>query len=402
MESPANSPFQIQKQDGPARTGLLATAHGLIKTPAFVPVATQGAVRPLSTAHLADLGVQVLITNAYHLHLQPGEEIIQNLGGLHRFMGWSGPLMMDSGGFQVFSLGVAKEKGGSKTGKKNPSRPDLRKRSLVRITEEGADFISYRDGSSHRFTPEQVVATGKDLGVDLMMVLDECTSPFHTYEQTRIAMERTHRWALRSLEELNRHPENGLSLFGVVQGGSFQKLREESAAFIAGQPFQGFAIGGFLGTSPEERNQILQWTIPHLPPDRPRHFLGLGLVDDVFAMAAHGVDLFDCIAPTLLASNGVFLTTHDPGFRIRILNRIQREDSRPVVEDCVCFTCRNHSRAYLRHLFMAQEPLAPVLAAIHNLHFMEALMMEIRCSIEEKRFERLRGAYLKNEKYDPW
>ncbi|HMK65063.1 MAG TPA: tRNA guanosine(34) transglycosylase Tgt, partial [Thermodesulfobacteriota bacterium] len=185
------------------------------------------------------------------------------------------------------------------------------------------------------------------------------------------------------------------SLFGVIQGGSFQDLREESAAFIAKQPFQGFAIGGFLGTSSEERNQILQWTIPHLPPDRPRHFLGLGLVDDVFAMVAHGVDLFDCIAPTLMASNGVFLSRNDPSFRIRILNRIQKEDSRPVEEGCGCYTCLHHSRAYLRHLFMVKEPLAPVLAAVHNLHFMESLLMEIRCSIEEKRFPLLREAWTK-------
>lgn len=393
--------FHILAQDGLTRTGLLKTPHGSIKTPAFVPVATQGAVRALSGAHFSKIRIQVLITNAYHLHLQPGEAVIQELGGLHRFMGWSGPLMMDSGGFQLFSLGIAKEKGGSKTaapgiGGKNPRSAGLSRESrpLVRITEAGAAFVSYRDGSTHCFTPEQVVATGKNLGVDLMMVLDECTSPFHTHQQTFEAMERTHRWALRSLEAFHCSPGKGMSLFGIVQGGAFQDLREKSAAFIAQQPFQGYAIGGFLGTSPVERNHILQWTVPHFPPNKPRHFLGLGLVEDIFAMVAHGIDLFDCIAPTLMASTGVLLTRHSPRFRTRILNHQQKADSRPIEEGCGCYTCRNHSRAYLRHLFLAKEPLGPMLATIHNLYFMEALMLEIRQAIEEGRFETLRKTWL--------
>jgi queuine tRNA-ribosyltransferase len=392
--------FQVLAQDGPARTGILKTPHGLIKTPAFVPVATQGAVKALSGSHFSELGIQVLITNAYHLHLQPGEAVIQEMGGLHRFMGWSGPLMMDSGGYQVFSLGPAREKGGSKLAKPGVGKGELGTRRvsgekpLVRVTEEGVTFTSYRDGSPHRFTPETVVTIAKTLGVDAMMVLDECTSPFHTYEETLAAMERTHRWALRSLEEFHRHPGNGTSLFGVVQGGSFQDLREESAAFIAGQPFEGYAIGGFLGTSSEERNRILQWTIPHFPPDRPRHFLGLGLVEDIFAMAAHGVDLFDCIAPTLMASTGTLLTRHYPRFRIRILNHRQKAESIPIEEGCGCYACRNHSRGYLRHLFLAKEPLGPMLATIHNLHFLEILMSEIRQVITKKQFEFFRKKWL--------
>ena len=396
-----NSSFHILAQDGSARTGLLKTPHGPIKTPAFVPVATRGAVKALSGAQFSEIGIQALITNAYHLHLQPGEAAIQKLGGLHRFMGWSGPLMMDSGGFQIFSLGLGKTKGGSKImppaieknapGKK---RLDQGRRSMVRLTEEGAVFASYRDGSTHRFTPEQVVTAGRNLGIDLMMVLDECTSPFHNHEQTLASMERTHRWALRSLEEFHRRPANGLSLFGVVQGGAFQDLREKSAAFISGLPFQGFAIGGFLGTSPEERDHILRWTIPHFPPDRPRHFLGLGLVEDILAMVAHGVDLFDCVAPTLMASTGVLLTRHSPRFRLRILNHQYNEDSRAVEADCACYTCRNHSRAYLRHLFAAGEPLGPILAAIHNLFFIESLLSAIRQAIQERRFDLFREKWL--------
>lgn len=393
--------FQIQAEEGMARTGLIQTGHGPIKTPAFVPVATLGAVRSLSSAHFSELGIQVLITNAYHLHLQPGEAVIRQLGGLHRFMGWSGPLLMDSGGFQVFSLGAARERGGSKISRLRPdreerrrARPDQGKPPRVRITEEGVAFISYRDGSTHHFTPEQVVTTGKNLGIDSLMVLDECTSPSHTYEETLESMERTHRWALRSLEEFHRFPSPNLSLFGIVQGGSFQDLREKSAAFIAEQPFQGYAIGGFLGTSPEDLTHILQWTIPPLPSGKPRHFLGIGMVEDIFEMVRHGIDLFDCTAPTLLAVNGTLLTRNNPRFRLHILNHQQKIDDRPVEEDCACYTCRHHSRAYLRHLFFAKEPAGAILATIHNLHFMESLMAEIRRAIAENRFEPLRKTWM--------
>lgn len=392
--------FDIMAEDGPARTGLIKTPHGLIKTPAFVPVATQAAVKSLSGAHFSGLGIQVLMTNAYHLHLQPGEKVIRQLGGLHHFMGWPGPLMMDSGGFQVFSLGLAKEKGGGKRGQppiKNrfPGTPGGKgPKPLVRISEEGVQFISYRDGSPHSFTPERVVQMGCNLGIDLMMALDECTSPHHDYGQTRDSMDRTHRWALRALEEFQRHTPNGRSLFGIVQGGAFQDLREKSARFMAQQPFDGYAIGGFLGTSADEMTRILQWTIPYFPNTRPRHFLGIGLVEDIFEMVRFGIDLFDCIAPTLLASTGTLLTRQDKRFRLRILNQRHKEDSRPVAQDCQCYTCRNHSRAYLRHLFLAKEPLGVILATLHNLHFMESLLIEIREAIEEGRFELFRRSWL--------
>jgi queuine tRNA-ribosyltransferase len=396
--------FQILTENGSARTAVIHTAHGRIKTPAFVPVATLGAIKSLSSAHFSEVGIQVMITNAYHLHLQPGEGVIRQMGGLHRFLGWSGPLMMDSGGFQVFSLGAARESGGSKifrplpdrekTGKENPSQG---KRPRVRITEEGVAFISYRDGSTHHFTPEQVVTTGRHFGIDGLMVLDECTSPFHSHEETREAMERTHRWALRSLEEFHRLPGQNPSLFGIVQGGAFQDLRETSAAFVAAQPFHGYAIGGFLGTSSEELTHILQWTIPFLPSHKPRHFLGIGLVEDIFEMVRHGVDLFDCTAPTLLAANGTLLTRDNPRFRLRILNHRHKTDDRPIEEHCDCYTCRHHSRAYLRHLFLAKEPTGPILATLHNLHFMESLMGEIRQAITERGFEALRKSWMKKK-----
>jgi queuine tRNA-ribosyltransferase len=388
--------FQILAEDGQARTGRIRTPHGPIETPAFVPVATQGAVRPLSAADLSSLGAQVLITNAYHLHLHPGEAVIQQMGGLHRFMGWSGPVIMDSGGFQVFSLGMAKEQGGGKLASPSVGPPLQGKhrspskgKSLVRVTEEGAEFISYRDGSRHLFTPEEVVNTGRNLGVDIIMVLDECTSPSHDYRETLEAMERTHRWAGKALSQFQNHPSSGQALFGIVQGGAYQELRERSARFIGRQDFDGYALGGFLGNSKEDLARILKWTIPHLPQNKPRHFLGIGMVEDIFEMVRQGIDLFDCIAPTRMAGTGTFLTREDRRFRIRILNETFRQDPRPVEQDCSCYTCRNHSRAYLRHLFSVKEPLAAVLAALHNLHFMESLMQQIRTAVRKGEFEAL-------------
>ena len=385
--------FQILAEDGRARSGHILTPHGIIDTPAYIPVATRGAINTLSHSDLRTLSVQALITNAYHLHLQPGIELIREMGGLHRFMGWGTPLLLDSGGFQVLSLGIAKEKGGGKVSALNsesrktlgsPS-PKTGKNQVV-ITEDGVEFISYRDGTRHFFSPEKVVQTGLDLGADIIMVLDECTSPFHDFQATREAMERTHRWALTSLNSFHNTSSNGQVLFGIVQGGAFRELREESARFLGRQPFSGFAIGGFLGGSKQEMLEVLTWTIPHLPRDKPRHFLGIGLVEDIFEMVAQGIDLFDCVAPTRLAATGTFLCKGTPRFRMRILNEAYKNDPRPIEEHCTCLTCRSHSRAFLRHLFRAKEPLAGYLAAYHNLHFMETLMHQIRRAIQEKNF----------------
>ena len=384
--------FEITARDGRARTGLLHTPHGVIETPAFVPVATRGAVQILSTADLQRIGSQVLITNAYHLHLQPGEEVIRKLGGLHQFMGWPGPIMIDSGGFQVFSLGTGRTQGIGKVGPGKEKKPEPRslpieaaKSPLVRVDEDGAEFISYLDGARHRFTPETVLDAALDLGADLIMVLDECTSPLDSYEQTRKAMERTHRWALRSLEAFRPRGSKGQALFGIVQGGDYEDLRRESARFIGGLDFGGVAIGGALGQSKANIGQVLEWTVPGLPEDKPRHLLGIGWVEDVLTAVYRGIDLMDCVAPTRLARTGTFLHKKEKRFRLRIRNREYRLDNRPVEEDCDCPTCRSYSRAYLRHLFMAGEPLGFHLAAIHNLFFMEALMKAIRTAIREGR-----------------
>lgn len=382
---------------------MLYTPHGVIETPAFVPVATRAAVQVLSSAELKRIGAQVLITNAYHLHLQPGEEAIRSLGGLHEFMGWPGPLMIDSGGFQVFSLGAGRTQGVGKVGtgmagKEKKSLPGgTAKSPLVRVDEEGAEFISYLDGSRHRFTPETVVGNALDLGADLIMVLDECTSPLDSRDQTRKSLERTHRWALRSLEAYRRRAAKGQALFGIVQGGDYEDLRRESARFIGGLDFDGVAIGGSLGLSQARIGQVLEWTVPGLPEDKPRHLLGIGWVEDVLTAVHRGIDLMDCVAPTRLARTGTFLHKKEKRFRLRIRNREYRLDPRPVEEDCPCPTCRSHSRAFLRHLFLAGEPLGFHLASVHNLFFMETLMKAIRTAIREGRLARWFEDFLGNE-----
>lgn len=384
--------FEILAEEGKARAGRLVTPHGAIETPSFVAVGTQGAVKALSVDDLRNIGTQVIITNAYHLHLRPGEDLIGRMGGLHRFMGWEGPLVTDSGGFQIFSLGAAKEHGVGKIAPIFPEEQDRgghfstkKRRPLVRVDEDGVEFISYLDGSRHRFTPERVIEIGQKLGADIIMVLDECTSPLHDYDYTRRAMKRTHHWAIRALEEFRRTSHKNQALLGVVQGGAYRVLREESATFIANQNFDGYAIGGSLGRSKDDMHQVLEWTIPLLPQNRPRHLLGIGTIEDIFAVVERGIDLFDCIAPTKMAGTGTFFAKALEGFRIHILNEQFKDDSRPIEEGCKCPTCCNYSRAYLRHLFLAKELLGIRLATIHNLYFLESLMRQIRAAIKEKR-----------------
>ncbi len=393
--------FELLAQEDRARAGEWVTPHGAIQTPSFVAVGTQGTVKSLSVEDLREIGNQVIITNAYHLHLQPGEDLIEKMGGLHRFMGCQGPLITDSGGFQIFSLGAGKEHGVGKIASIFPEEKDhgghLRSKTgkpLVKVDEGGVDFISYLDGSSHRFTPEGVIEIGRRLGADIILVLDECTSPLHDYHYTKAAMERTHRWALRALEAFHRTPDSWQALLGIVQGGAYQDLRKESAAFIADQAFDGYAIGGSLGSSKEEMHQVLDWTLSLLPPAKPRHLLGIGEVGDIFEVVKRGVDLFDCVAPTRMARTGTLLVKSAKRFRINILNRQFKDDARPIEEGCRCYTCCHHSRAYIRHLFVAKEVLAIRLATIHNLYFLESLMGQIRAAIRENRFAELAREWL--------
>jgi len=387
--------FEVIAKEGDGRVGRLVTPHGVIETPSFVPVGTLATVKAVTPEDLREIGNQVVMTNAFHLHLRLGEDLINRMGGLHRFMNWEGPLITDSGGFQIFSLGAGKEHG---VGKMAPIFPDendrgghygLGKKPLVKVDEHGVDFISYLDGSIHRFTPEGVIEIGRKLGTDIILVLDECTSPLHDFQYTKRAMERTHCWAQRALEAFERTSDGTQSLWGIVQGGAYKDLREESASFLSDKNFDGYAIGGSLGESKDDMHRVLDWTIPSLPEHRPRHLLGIGKVEDIFEVVRRGIDLFDCVAPTMMAHTGTFFTKESEGFQMHILNAQFKDDPRPVEEGCNCGTCRHYSRAYLRHLFLAKELLGIRLAAIHNLSFMESRMQEIRTAIKEGSFDTL-------------
>ncbi len=396
--------FELLHQDGAARIGVIHTARGTIRTPAFVPVATRASVKALDAHDLREIGIQAVIANSYHLHLQPGEELIAHLGGLHRFSGWDGPIMTDSGGFQVFSLGAGKEHG---VGKVASIFPDCEAthlkpqgKSLVRLTEEGAYFKSIIDGSNCFFSPENVVTLQRKLGADIMLVLDECTSPLHDKVYTQQAMERTHRWAIRAQEEFARSsgddnfPNPDQHLYGIIQGGAYKDLRRQSAKFIGDLDFAGLAIGGSLGKSKEEMYNVLEWTVPFLPTIKPRHLLGIGEIEDIFAAVERGIDSFDCAAPTRIARHGTVFTRRSVRQRINLRNSIFKDDPRPIDKECDCYTCKNYSRAYLRHLIRTGEISFYRLASLHNLYFLSQLMQEIREAIAANTFKALKEARL--------
>lgn len=360
-------------------------------------VGTQASVKSLTPADLVALGAQVVLANTYHLYLRPGAELIRRLGGLHRFMGWEGPLVTDSGGYQVFSLGFGLEHGvGKQIGmfpeevsagaRPRPTRGQ--KPKLARVDDDGVTFTSHLDGSTHRLTPEKSIEVQEKLGADIILAFDEPTSPLHDLDYTRRALARTHAWADRCLAAKTRADQ---ALFGIVQGGVFRELREASARFMAARPFDGFAVGGSLGKSKQDMHAILEWTTALLPDEKPRHLLGIGEPEDLFEAVARGIDLFDCVAPTRYARHGV-LYTH--AGRIAITNARYREDPDPVEPGCPCFTCSHFSRAYLRHLFTAEELLSYRLATIHNLHFILALVRRIRQAIVDDWLDELRQQFL--------
>ena len=400
---------------GRARLGQIVTPHGVVQTPAFVPVATQATVKGLDSQDLAGLGVQVLISNTYHLYLRPRAEIIAHLGGLHRFMGWDGPLMTDSGGFQVFSLGAAIEQGVGKVvdlfaddsreevavNQKLERNQLLDVRSFCKVTDQGVTFISHVDGTWHEWTAEKSMQVQHLLGADLVMAMDECTSPLHDCQYTQASMQRSHDWEERSLAEFDKlqqaRAEQGLArqgLYGIVQGGEYQDLREQSAKFVAEHNFFGAAIGGAL-VSKEIMRKILKWTVPLLPDDRPRHLLGIGGIDDIFVGVRAGIDTFDCAHPTRIARRGHLLIGPESGgnqannWRLAIRKPEWTDDARPVDQACDCHACQHYSRAYLRHLYWARELTYFRLATIHNLAVMQRLMKQIRQAVAEERLGEL-------------
>jgi queuine tRNA-ribosyltransferase len=397
--------FEIQSRDPNtrARTGLITTAHGPIETPVFMPVGTRGTVKALTPDEVRDHGAQIILGNTYHLYLQPGHELIARMGGLHRFMGWDGPILTDSGGFQVFSLiygGIADEVKG-----RRPTQQTQIKPGMVKVTEEGVIFRSYINGSKHLFTPERSIEIQKGIGADIILCFDELP-PFRAgYDYTARSLERTHRWAARCLAFHQQTRDGGgltfgapnpdQALFGIVHGGVFADLRRASAEYIAALPFDGLCIGGSLGKDKQQIGEVVDMTVPHLPDHLPRHLLGIGDVDDLIEGVARGIDMFDCVSPTRLGRHGAALV-RDPArrWKLNVANAALREDDGPLEPTCGCYTCRHFSRAYIHHLFRAQELLGIRLVSLHNVAFLLDLMRQIRASIREGRFGELRAEWL--------
>jgi tRNA-guanine transglycosylase len=375
---------------------VLHTPHGPIETPFFCVVGTAGSVKGVTPGELRGVGAGVLLANTYHLFLRPGAETVRDLGGLHRFMGWDGPIVTDSGGFQVFSLGFGIEHGvGKQIGMFPDERPGTGRKPrgqaarLVRVDEDGATFTSHIDGSRQRLTPEVSIAVQEALGADIVLAFDEPTSPLHEAAYTRQAMDRTHRWAQRCIDARSRSDQ---ALFGIVQGGAFEELRTTSARLIGGLPFDGVAIGGSLGKSKADMHSVLDWSIPHLPISWPRHLLGIGEPEDLFTCVARGIDQFDCVSPTRLGRHGQLYT---PTGKLLITRPDLKDDASPTQEDCGCYTCATgFSRGYLRHLFIANELLGYTLASLHNLYFVLNLMAQIRRAVRDDQLDALRGEFM--------
>ncbi|MBN1956344.1 MAG: tRNA guanosine(34) transglycosylase Tgt [Anaerolineae bacterium] len=356
--------FDLGAADGRARAGLLRTPHGEVPTPAFMPVGTQATVKALSPRDLCEIGAGMILANTYHLYLRPGDERIARLGGLHAFMGWDGPILTDSGGFQVLSLAQRRA-----------------------IDDDGVTFRSHVDGSEHRFTPEKAIAIQENLGADVIVCFDEC-APANDYEYNVQALARTHAWAERCKAAHGRADQ---ALFGIVQGGIFADLRARSARFLADLGFAGYAIGGLsVGESKQQMHEVLELLDGLLPPAQPRYLMGVGTPQDLVEGVARGVDMFDCVLPTRMARNGGVLTRTG---RLNIRNARFADDPAPLEPGCTCYACANFSRAYLRHLNQANEILGHHLLTLHNLHLMLTVAQEIRAAVLAGRFEAYRQAF---------
>ena len=360
------------KQTG-ARRGVIHTPHGDIQTPIFMPVGTQATVKSMTPEELKEeVKAQIILSNTYHLYLRPGQEIVKEAGGLHNFMKWDRPILTDSGGFQVFSLS-----------------------SLRKITEEGVAFHSHLDGSKHLFTPESVMKTEEDLGADIIMAFDECCPYPSTYEYTKNSMERTTRWAKRCKEA---HTTENQALFGIIQGGFFEDLRKKSAEDLIALDLTGYAIGGIsVGEPKEEFLKMLYYTTPLMPKDKPRYLMGVGTPDYLIEAALAGIDMCDCVLPTRIARNGTALTSHG---KVVVRNATYERDWTPLDPECDCYTCKNYTRAYIRHLVKANEILGVRLLSIHNLRFLTRLMENIRTAIENDCLGDFRTEFYKKYGYE--
>ena len=394
--------FEIQKQGpGLARAGIIHTPHGDIKTPAFVAVSTKADIKGVPVSHFDELGIQTLIANTYHLYLAPGEDLVAKGGGVAKFMSFKGPTMTDSGGFQVFSLGAGF---GKKLSKFLPEQASAEEAvsvydeelatshgKLAVIDEEGVTFTSHLDGTLHRFTPERSIEIQHKLGADIIFAFDECTSPAEPHEYQKEAMDRTHRWAKRSLQAHRQNTQSKQGIYGIVQGGRFADLRIESAKELASMDFDGYGIGGSF--SKHDILGILDKVNSELPADKPRHLLGIGEPEDLFIGVASGCDTFDCVLPT---RNGRTGGIYSKKGKYQLPRAEFKDDFGPLDEGCECPVCKNHTRAYIRHLFMAKEMLGPILASMHNLYFLTHLAAQIRESILNGNFEEFRDTFMRS------
>jgi queuine tRNA-ribosyltransferase len=360
------SGFRLEKTDDRARCGLLSTAHGEVATPVFLPVASQATIKTLTPREIKGLGYDMVLANAYHLYLRPGVDVVEGLGGLHKFMAWDGAILTDSGGYQVFSLAT-----------------------LNRVSDDGVTFRSHIDGSQHHLTPELAVRYQEALGADVIMALDECPPSDAGFEKARTAMQRTHRWAARCKEASQRDSQ---ALYAIVQGGVFPELRCQSADYLVSLDLPGYAIGGLsLGEAKEITLAIVDETTELLPRDRPRYLMGVGSPEDIVAAVARGIDILDSALPTRVARNGALYTHRG---RVNLRNASYRQRDEPVDPGCGCYTCRTFSAAYLHHLFKAGELLALRLTTIHNLSFISRLMQDIRLAIAEGRYSSFAEEFL--------
>jgi queuine tRNA-ribosyltransferase len=405
--------FEIEKR-GPSlsRAGVIKTPHGDIKTPTYVPVATKATLKGVLPSQFPALGIQTMIANTYHLYLSPGEELVRKAGGIHTFMDFQGPLMTDSGGFQVFSLGVGFGKKVSKFVPEEAPREAGVTRfdqdvatshgKLAIVDDEGVTFTSHIDGTLHRFTPERSIEIQQALGADIIFAFDECTAPEADYEYQKEAADRTHRWARRSLashrsmqiDSLRRGAgESKQGIYGIVQGGRFEDLRIESARVLADMDFDGYGIGGSF--SKEDILGVLEKVDQELPEEKPRHLLGIGEPEDIFIGVAAGIDTFDCVLPTRNGRNGTIYTKSG---KIHIGKAEFREDFNVLDEGCDCPVCQGTTRAYIHHLFRAEEMLGPILATMHNVRFMTRLVENVRDSILSGNFEEFRDSFLEQYK----
>lgn len=390
--------FKIAKKSkkSRARLGFLKTSHGVVETPSFVPVATRAVVKTLTSEEVLQTKSQILIANTFHLHLKPGEKLLKNNGGIHKFMKWPKPLMTDSGGFQVFSLGFGKDHGVGKilkkiseTGTRKNLSPGLVKfgqqPKLLKITEDGVKFTSYYDGKELFLGPKESIKIQGDIGADIIFAFDECTSPLADYEYTKKSMEVTHKWAKICLKIGGSRLRSGYgapkqAMYGIVQGGKYKDLRIESAKIIGGMEFEGFGIGGEFGDDKSQMTKMLKWVINELPKDKPRHLLGIGHPDDMLKIVKEGIDTFDCIAPTHYARRGAAFTSIG---KIDLNKTKFINDKKPIDKNCDCSVCQNYTRGYIHYLLRAHEITPLKLLTFHNLYFFNSYMEKIREGIKK-------------------